>query len=125
MAAATRRVPLLLRNAALVSVSMAGGDCACQYVQHRTGQATDDEHDGASGVWFANRGWWKVDRTVRMGVTGLCVSGPINHGIYALAERLVPGTAVKSVVTKIAVTAACAVPAIAATFSAVPVTRNT
>jgi len=93
--AATQGALRLARTAVTVGFEMAAGDLAEQHIEQRS----------------AIRPFrWDRERSRRLGLTGLCTTGPLAHTLFEGLESMVPGTAVKSVLTKVvlnAVRAAC------------------
>jgi hypothetical protein len=67
----------------MVGTSMFVGDAICQKVENRT-----------------NGKEWDTKRSQIMGITGLCVSGPISHTVVYTLERFIPGNSVKASLMK-------------------------
>ena len=75
------------RNCAVVGCSMAGSDTVSQHFE-RMGR-------GAADVS------WDWVRSLRMGVVGLCLSGPVSQLQHVCLERAFPGVSTGAVVAKV------------------------
>ena len=95
----------LAKNAVTMCASMSAGDAISQQIQAHYEQQDKLSEDSS----------WDRHRTVKMGTVGLCVQGPLFHGMYIAADRVCGRSAVMpTVLRKVAFTTACA-PAIACT----------
>ena len=84
----------LAKNAVTMCVSMSAGDAISQQIQAHYEQKQDN---------------WDTQRTAKMGTVGLCVQGPLFHGMYIAADRVCGSSAVMpTVLRKVAFTTACA-----------------
>ena len=76
---------IVARNSAVVGCSMAGSDTVSQHFE-RSGQAG---------------GSWDGERSLRMGVVGLCMSGPVSQLQHVCLERAFPGVSAGAVIAKV------------------------
>ena len=76
---------VVARNSVVVGCSMAGSDTVCQHLE-QAGRAVN----------------WDQLRSLRMGVVGICMSGPVSQLQHVLLERLFPGTSAAAVAAKVA-----------------------
>jgi hypothetical protein len=75
------------RNCAVVGCSMAGSDTVSQHFE-RVGRGADDAS-------------WDRLRSLRMGVVGLCLSGPVSQLQHVCLERAFPGVSTAAVLAKV------------------------
>ena len=75
------------RNCAVVGCSMAGSDTVSQHFE-RVGRGESDVS-------------WDWVRSLRMGVVGLCLSGPVSQLQHVCLERAFPGVSTGAVVAKV------------------------
>mmetsp|Transcript_13108 Transcript_13108/g.25728 ORF Transcript_13108/g.25728 Transcript_13108/m.25728 type:complete len:188 (+) Transcript_13108:71-634(+) len=94
----------LPRTAALIGLEMATGDSIEQLVHRRS---VELDGDGA----------WDAGRSVRLGLTGLMVTGPFAHMLFRGLESIAPGTSTTAVVKKVCLNAAFMPCMIGATMS--------
>ena len=89
----------LAKNAVTMCASMSAGDAISQQIQAHYEQQDKLSEDSS----------WDRHRTVKMGTVGLCVQGPLFHGMYLAADRVCGRSAVMpTVLRKVAFTTACA-----------------
>ena len=88
---------------------MAGSDTVSQHFE-RAGRA-----DGTT---------WDRVRSLRMGVVGLCMSGPVSQLQHVCLERAFPGVSTGAVIAKVIAGAAIAPATIALNFTGVAVLKG-
>ena len=99
---------VVVRNSAIVGCSMAGSDTVSQHFE-RAGR-----EDGT----------WDRVRSLRMGVVGLCMSGPVSQLQHVCLERAFPGVSTGAVIAKVIAGAAIAPATIALNFTGVAVLKG-
>ena len=101
----TVSIPLhiALRNCIVTSTSMAVGDAVCQRLEHtRDGTGT---------------GEWCAERSKRMAIVGLFLSGPVSQWQHVFLERMFRGNHARAVASKVAAGAAMAPAVLSANFA--------
>ena len=73
---------------------------------------------------FERIGIWDWVRTLRMGVVGLCMSGPVSQLQHVCLERAFPGVSTGAVIAKVIAGAAIAPATIALNFTGVAVLKG-
>ena len=90
------------------------------------GSDTVSQHFERVGLERAGRanGTWDWERSLRMGVVGLCMSGPVSQLQHVCLERAFPGVSAGAVVAKVIAGAAIAPATIALNFAGVAVLKG-
>ena len=103
MTAVSIPLHIALRNCVVTSASMALGDAVCQRLEN----ARDDA--GSSN--------WCAERSKRMAIVGLLLSGPVSQVQHIFLERMFRGNHARAVASKVAAGAAMAPAILSANFA--------
>ena len=100
---------------------------APQEVNHNSSElsmsvVTKDSNNSTVSSFLANR--WDHKRSLIMGTTGLCVSGPLGFLIFSSLDRFVPGNSSKASLKKTLLNACIAPLSICVTFSTVTLLKG-
>ena len=100
---------------------------APQEVDHNSSElsmsvVTKDSNNSTMSSFLANR--WDHKRSLIMGTTGLCVSGPLGFLIFSSLDRFVPGNSSKASLKKTLLNACIAPLSICVTFSTVTLLKG-
>lgn len=88
------------RNVSIASAAMFTGDFICQR-------------------YFHSDKSWDYIHSLKLALTGFCVSGPLNHVTYMMLERFFPGKMTKDIVKKLCGSMFFACPSMGVTFTTV------
>ena len=94
MTAVSIPLHIALRNCVVTSASMTVGDAVCQQLEN----ARDD----------AGSSTWCAERSKRMAIVGLLLSGPVSQWQHVFLERMFRGNHERAVASKVAAGAAMA-----------------